>query len=109
MTPDNQSAGSQHKILIVEDEVDQAEMLRAYFGAQDYTVLVTGDHGINDDKLHGGTTPDVRNVPLYVIPSDGQGQGDTQETVSQLQIAPTVCRLLDVPVPETMTQPPLLD
>jgi len=28
--------------------------------------------------------------------------------VSQLQIAPTVCRLLDVPIPETMRQPSIV-
>jgi predicted AlkP superfamily pyrophosphatase or phosphodiesterase len=72
-----------------------------------YTVLVTGDHGINNDKLHGGTTPDVRNVPLYVIPPDDKGAGNTGQTVSQLQLAPTVCRLLGVPIPETMEHPPI--
>ncbi|MGD9099753.1 MAG: alkaline phosphatase family protein [Anaerolineae bacterium] len=73
-----------------------------------YMILVTGDHGVSADKSHGGTTPDVRNVPLYVIPPDGVGEGNTQKTLSQLQIAPTVCRLLDVPIPETMTQPPIV-
>ena len=72
-----------------------------------YVVLVTADHGINDDHLHGGTTPDVRNVPLYIIRPDGKGQGDTGEEVSQLRIAPTVCHLLEVPIPETMKEPPI--
>jgi predicted AlkP superfamily pyrophosphatase or phosphodiesterase len=72
-----------------------------------YHVLVTGDHGMNSDHMHGGNTPDVRNVPLYVIPPDGKGAGNTNKTISQLQIAPTVCRLLGVPIPETMKQPPL--
>jgi arylsulfatase A-like enzyme len=57
--------------------------------------------------MHGGSTPDVRNVPLYVIPPDGNGAGNTGRTISQLQIAPTVCRLLGVPIPKTMKQPPL--
>ncbi len=75
--------------------------------ARGYIVLVTGDHGVNNDKSHGGATPDVRHVPLYIIPPDGKGQGDTGQSVSQLRIAPTVCRLLDVPIPETMKYPPL--
>lgn len=72
-----------------------------------YTVLVTGDHGINSDGAHGGTTPEQREVPLFVIQPNGQGRGDTGETVSQLQIAPTVLKLLDVTIPETMKSKPL--
>lgn len=75
--------------------------------ARGYYVLVTGDHGVSADKSHGGTTDDVRLVPLYAIPPDGQGQGDTGLRVSQLHIAPTVCRLLDIPIPDTMKHPPL--
>jgi predicted AlkP superfamily pyrophosphatase or phosphodiesterase len=70
-----------------------------------YTVLLTGDHGMNADHLHGGTTPDVREVPLYLIRPGVTGRGDTGETISMLQIAPTVCRLLGVPIPETMKSP----
>jgi predicted AlkP superfamily pyrophosphatase or phosphodiesterase len=72
-----------------------------------YTILVTGDHGINKDGAHGGTTPEQREVPLFVIQPNGQGRGDTGETVSQMQIAPTVLRLLDVPIPETMKHLPV--
>jgi arylsulfatase A-like enzyme len=67
-----------------------------------YIILVTGDHGINADGLHGGTTPDVREVPLYLIKPAGAGEGDTHEVVSQLQIAPTICNLLDLEIPSMM-------
>jgi arylsulfatase A-like enzyme len=30
------------------------------------------------------------------------GNGDTKETVSHLQIAPTICKLLGIPAPQTM-------
>jgi predicted AlkP superfamily pyrophosphatase or phosphodiesterase len=73
-----------------------------------YGILVTGDHGINADKEHGGTTPEVREVPLFLIRPGSAGQGDTGETISQLQIAPTLCRLLDLPIPETMKRPSLV-
>ena len=72
-----------------------------------YTVLVTGDHGINKDGAHGGTTSEQREVPLFVTPPNGQGRGDTGETISQMQIAPTVLKLLEVPIPETMKFKPL--
>jgi predicted AlkP superfamily pyrophosphatase or phosphodiesterase len=67
-----------------------------------FTILVTGDHGMNVDGLHGGTTPEVRDVPLFWIKPGEAGFGDTHEVVSQLQIAPTICKLLGVEVPKTM-------
>jgi predicted AlkP superfamily pyrophosphatase or phosphodiesterase len=73
-----------------------------------YTILFTGDHGMNADKMHGGTTAEMREVPLYVINPELQGKGDTGEIISQLQIAPTVCKLLDIPIPETMKFAPLI-
>lgn len=73
-----------------------------------YTILVTGDHGINADHLHGGTTPEQREVPLYMIRPGVQGAGDTGEVVSQLVIAPTICTLLGIPIPETMKYPSII-
>lgn len=73
-----------------------------------YNVLVTGDHGINEDRLHGGTTPGVREVPLYLMRPGIPGAGDTGEVISQLQIAPTVLRLLDLEVPTTMKDSPIV-
>jgi len=73
-----------------------------------YTILVSGDHGMNDDKLHGGTTPDMREVPLYIIRPGIPGEGDTGKTITQLRVAPTICKLLGVPIPETMKHPALV-
>jgi len=72
-----------------------------------YTVLVTGDHGINKDGAHGGTTSEQRDVPLFCIQPNFKGRGDTGQVVSHLQIAPTILKLLDIPIPETMKHPPL--
>lgn len=73
-----------------------------------YNILVTADHGMNPDGLHGGTTPDVREVPLYFIRPGIPGSGDTQETISQLQIAPTVCELLELSIPSSMRNPSIV-
>jgi predicted AlkP superfamily pyrophosphatase or phosphodiesterase len=81
-----------------------------------YTIFVTGDHGINKDGAHGGITPDQREVPFFVIQPNGgalseskdQGRGDTGETISHLQIAPTILNLLGIPIPETMKHLSLL-
>jgi predicted AlkP superfamily pyrophosphatase or phosphodiesterase len=73
-----------------------------------YTIMVTGDHGINKDGSHGGAAPEQREVPLFMIQPKVKGRGDTSETVSHLQIAPTILNLLNVTIPETMKYQPLL-
>lgn len=73
-----------------------------------YNILVTGDHGINADRLHGGTTSEVREVPLFLINHGVPGHGDTGEVISQLQIAPTICKLLDVDIPKSMIHPSIV-
>jgi predicted AlkP superfamily pyrophosphatase or phosphodiesterase len=70
-----------------------------------YSILITGDHGINTDHTHGGTTPDVRRVPLFLIQPGLSGGGDTRQVISQLQIAPTLLVLLGLPIPQTMKLP----
>jgi predicted AlkP superfamily pyrophosphatase or phosphodiesterase len=81
-----------------------------------YEILITADHGMNADGLHGGTLPDVREVPLFCI---GQGftPGVYLEGLSQLAIAPLMCQMLgistapamrSIPVPGYLTQASLL-
>ena len=67
-----------------------------------YNILVSADHGINADGMHGGTLPEVREVPLYFIRPGLPGEGKTEATISQLQIAPTICKLLELEIPNTM-------
>ena len=73
-----------------------------------YSILVSGDHGMNAFGHHGGTTREVRDVPLYLIGQNLVGKGDTKETISQFQIAPTICKLLDVKIPKSMKHPPVI-
>jgi predicted AlkP superfamily pyrophosphatase or phosphodiesterase len=73
-----------------------------------YHILFTADHGMNSNHFHGGTTPELRMVPLFFIQAGVAGEGDTGKTISHLQLAPTVCKLLGVPIPETMKAPPLI-
>jgi predicted AlkP superfamily pyrophosphatase or phosphodiesterase len=72
-----------------------------------YTIFVTGDHGINKDGAHGGTTLEQRTVPFFVIQPSAGGRGEVDESMSHLQIAPTILNLLDVPIPETMKYSPI--
>jgi predicted AlkP superfamily pyrophosphatase or phosphodiesterase len=98
---------SQYRNQAIYQDVMLATTLPEWM-AGGYHILVTGDHGINNDKKHGGTTPEVRDVPLYLIRAGVQGKGNTGEVLSMLQIAPTLCRLLGIPVPETMKASPLV-
>ena len=71
-----------------------------------YEVLVTADHGINDDGHHTGDQPELRAVPFYAFCeriSAAEGA-----VLDQRSIAPTVLALLDVTPPQTMTAPVLL-
>lgn len=70
-----------------------------------YVIMVTGDHGINNDKIHGGTTDEMRDVPLFIIHPAQPGKGNTGKVVSHLQIAPTILSLLNIPIPPTMKAP----
>jgi predicted AlkP superfamily pyrophosphatase or phosphodiesterase len=98
---------SEYRNLAIRQDAWMASLIAEWM-EKGYNILVTADHGINDDKLHGGTTPDVREVPLYLIKPNNDGKGDTHETVSQLQIAPTICKLLGLEIPSTMKAPALV-
>lgn len=98
---------SEYRNHAIRQDVMLANLIPKWM-ERDYNILVTGDHGMSADKMHGGTTPDVREVPLYLIRPGVPGAGDTGEVISQLQIAPTVCKLLGVPIPDTMKQEPLI-
>ncbi|MDD2695219.1 MAG: alkaline phosphatase family protein, partial [Anaerolineales bacterium] len=98
---------AEYRNQAIRQDMILSTLLLEWMGAG-YTVLVTGDHGINADKLHGGITPDVREVPLFLIRPGVEGLGDTGKVVSHLQIAPTVCKLLGVPIPATMKASPVV-
>lgn len=69
-----------------------------------YNVVITADHGMNSMGMHGGTDEIQRDTPLYVFSDQVQGGRFDEKYISQLDIAPLLCRLLGVRVPETMKQ-----
>ncbi len=73
--------------------------------AQGYDVIVTADHGMTSDGNHGGTTMEDRHVPMFVI-SQTVKAGIKDGVVSQLQVAPLCCHLLNIAPSEEMV--PLL-
>ncbi|MBQ0756987.1 MAG: alkaline phosphatase family protein [Amphritea sp.] len=62
--------------------------------AAGYQVLVTADHGMNVDKSHGGTLPEERDIPLYVIGE--RFSHDVDAAPKQLELCGTVCELLGI-------------
>ncbi|MCJ8169865.1 alkaline phosphatase family protein [Atopomonas sediminilitoris] len=68
-------AGHQHGLnsAAYRNSARQADSLLADFVpdwlAAGYQIVLTSDHGMNDDGSHGGTLTEERDVPLYLIGS----------------------------------------
>ncbi|OUR69216.1 nucleotide pyrophosphatase [Marinomonas sp. 42_23_T18] len=59
-----------------------------------YQIMITADHGMNNDHSHGGTLPEEIEVPLMVL-----GQGFSQQAglaIKQTQICGLACQLLGI-------------
>jgi predicted AlkP superfamily pyrophosphatase or phosphodiesterase len=66
---------------------------------QDYNIIITSDHGMNENKIHGGNSEIQRMVPLYIFANDKNNikKGEfTENEISQLSIAPLTCKLLGI-------------
>lgn len=58
-----------------------------------YQVVVTADHGMNDDRSHGGILPEERQVPLFVF---GSAFSFKDAEPLQTELCGTVCQILDI-------------
>lgn len=63
---------------------------------ENYHILITADHGMNEDGHHGGTGNAERDVPLFLISPRCKPGVYTEEYLPQLALAPLVCSLLGV-------------
>jgi predicted AlkP superfamily pyrophosphatase or phosphodiesterase len=61
---------------------------------QGYQVMVTADHGMNNDRSHGGLLKEEREVPLFVL---GTGFSLGEASPQQTELCGTVCELLGAP------------
>lgn len=61
---------------------------------QGYQIMVTSDHGMNNDHSHGGILAEERTVPLFVI--GDQFSHQVQCVVEQTELCGTVCALLGI-------------
>jgi predicted AlkP superfamily pyrophosphatase or phosphodiesterase len=72
-----------------------------------YDVIITADHGQTPRGHHGGSTDEMRDVPLYYF---GRASGPADDAVlCQTQIAPSVLALLGAAIPGTMRGKPFLE
>ncbi|MCG8427509.1 MAG: alkaline phosphatase family protein, partial [Chromatiales bacterium] len=70
-----------------------SEYLPAWISAG-YQVLITADHGMNSDRSHGGTLPEEREVPLYLV---GERFSHKPECAPrQTDICGVICELLGI-------------
>lgn len=79
-----------------------AQLLPIWMAA-DYHIIITSDHGMNEDGHHGGTGQSERDVPLFAISSAFEFGIYTDEYVPQLALAPMLCKLLGVDPTSEMT------
>ena len=93
----------------------QADVILSHFVPEwieeGYQLVITSDHGMNNDKTHGGTLAEERQVPLYLIGSamSHQAESDLTTTVLQTQLCGLICELLglanhDKPYPPELLQ-----
>lgn len=61
---------------------------------QGYQVIVTSDHGMNNDNSHGGILEEERMVPFYVM--GNAFSHDLSCEPQQLQICGVICQMLDL-------------
>ncbi|HGF4953266.1 alkaline phosphatase family protein [Vibrio parahaemolyticus] len=69
--------------------------------ADGYQIIVTSDHGMNNDLSHGGILPEEREVPMFVI---GDKFTHQECHVKQTEICGTVCQLLNLDHNKPYTQ-----
>ena len=69
-----------------------------------YQVVVSADHGMDHFGLHAGTTEAQRMVPLYIFSPLCAGGVYADREISQLNVAPLLCRLLGIAPADGMLQ-----
>ncbi len=61
---------------------------------QGYQVIITADHGMNDDKSHGGSLSKERDIPFFVIGNRFSHQPSCAP--KQTEICGVICELLGI-------------
>lgn len=94
------SDSKQYRGKAIEMDVILANLLPDWM-ATGYQIIITSDHGMNQDGQHGGTGDEERHVPFYAIGSAFQS-GPHDCEMPQLAVAPLICKLLGLKPSEAM-------
>lgn len=70
-----------------------------------YTLMLVSDHGHKDEGGHGDDNPDCLKIPICIISNEINSISPiiNTGTISQLDIAPTICDILGIPKTIYMT------
>jgi predicted AlkP superfamily pyrophosphatase or phosphodiesterase len=82
---------SQYRNAARMADVLLAEYIQTWLDAG-YQILVTADHGMNNDRSHNGVLPEEREVPLIVLGS--AFSLDPAARPQQTELCGTICQLL---------------
>jgi 2,3-bisphosphoglycerate-independent phosphoglycerate mutase len=82
---------------------------------EDYVLVITADHG-NCEEMKGSrkTSHTLNPVPVCVVEHDAQGEVIRHKLIDQEKgvlgdIAPTILKMIDAPIPAQMTRPGLIE
>jgi 2,3-bisphosphoglycerate-independent phosphoglycerate mutase len=77
----------------------------------DYTMLLTGDHGNADDMLYpdGSQKPAHSMNPVILLAAHPEKQIHTVKDGGLSDVAPTLLKVMDLPIPDEMTGQVLID
>ena len=90
----------------VSRAIDCAKRIVDEFG-DDYTVIVTADHG-GHERSHGTEMAEDMTIPMFFI-GDPFPCGKAFENVSILDLAPTIAKIMQVPIPREWEGKPLIE
>jgi len=77
-------------------DMQLAQLLPHWF-ADGYDVIVTSDHGMSADRMHGGDTPQERALPFVWVPHDGDAAREPAAwPTNQLDIRRFVLECMDI-------------
>ncbi len=103
--------GVWNAVIKAVETVDQCVQRVVTTGlANGYTILLTADHGNSDYMINPDGSPNTAHslnlVPLFLIDKDWRG---TLKSGKLGDIAPTILRLMGLPIPKEMTGNILID
>jgi len=81
----------------IDSSWQSIQTLRQAF-SEEYTIIVTADHG-GHDRHHGTDLPEDMTIPV-LLQGEAFAPGKELENVSLKDIAPTIAKLLDAEAPE---------